>query len=62
MCIAPKVPKVEKTPIRQAPKLPDNGDPTVAASNRQKRRLGPAAVAALNSNSSPTVTKLGVGG
>lgn len=60
MC-PPKVPKVEKTPVRQAPKLPDNGDPTVAATARQKRRLGAASVAALYSESSPTVSKLGAG-
>jgi hypothetical protein len=61
MC-PPKTPKLEKTPIRQAPKLPDNGDPTVASRNRQRQRLGPASVAALYSQSSPTVSKLGVGG
>lgn len=44
MCSAPKIPKPEKVPVRQAGKLPDNGDAGIAATNRERRRLGPAAM------------------
>ena len=44
MCSAPSIPKPEKVPVRQAGKLPDNGDATLATANRERRRLGPAAM------------------
>lgn len=43
MC-APSVPKVEKTPVRSTPLLPNNGDPTIRATDRQKRTLNPGAM------------------
>lgn len=38
MC-APRAPKVEPIPQRQAARLPDNGDPLVRESERARRRL-----------------------
>lgn len=49
MC-APKTPKVPVTPIRQASKMPDNGDPSVASRARQARRVGPGAMILANAN------------
>ena len=40
MCVsAPKVPKIESVPERQAARLPDNGDPTVRAAQRRRRMV-----------------------
>lgn len=60
MC-APRVPKVEKVPIRQQQRLPDGGD--VAASpasvKRQRASAGMMALSATGGFTPPTVTKLG---
>ena len=58
MC-APKPPKVEQVPERQAARLPDNGDPTVRAASR-KRRLVTQAMA-LPTLGLPSTATLGVG-
>jgi len=63
MCVPkPKTPKVEKVPVRQASRLPDNGDATVAAAARARRRLSPAAMvfAGPQGMNAPPVSKLGV--
>ena len=46
MC-APKVPKIEKVPVRAANVLPNGGDPSVRAADRNRRRTGlsPAVIA-----------------
>lgn len=49
MC-TPKTPEVQKTPVRAATKLPDGGDPTRAAYNRSKKRVGPSALIFANKN------------
>lgn len=36
MCV-PKAPKVDPVPIREAARLPDNGDPLVRESTRRQR-------------------------
>lgn len=37
MC-APKAPKVEPIPVRESARLPDNGDPMLRESMRNRRR------------------------
>lgn len=45
MCVSkPKAPKVTPIPDRRASVLPDAGDPSVAATQRNKRRLSPSAM------------------
>lgn len=36
----PRVPKVEKVPVRAANVLPNGGDPSVRAADRTRRRVG----------------------
>ena len=46
MCVsAPKAPKVEPVPVREAARLPDNGDPLVRESQRNRRRIAMQAMA-----------------
>lgn len=67
MCSAPKVPKVEKIPVRQPIMLPDGGDPGVRAALRGQRRLTTSAMIFANrggslgapSISGPSLGKLG---
>ena len=45
MCIGkPKVPKVEPIPDRRASVLPDQGDPSVRAAMRNRRKMMPSAM------------------
>ena len=48
MMCAPKTPKVPKTPVRQAPLLPDGGDPTAAIRARAARKISPGAMVFAN--------------
>ncbi|MGL4232685.1 MAG: hypothetical protein ACRCWJ_15075 [Casimicrobium sp.] len=60
MC-APKAPKVEKVPVRQQQRLPDNGDMAATPANvrRQRASAGMMALAATGGFTPPNVTKLG---
>jgi hypothetical protein len=44
MCSTPKTPKVQEIPIRQPVLLPDNGDPSVMAALKDRRRLTSSAM------------------
>ena len=62
MC-APKAPKVEKLPIRQAAMLPDNGDPSAAARARRRGvgRMTDTTAALFNAGLvAPSTAKMGV--
>lgn len=64
MC-APKIPEPEKVPERAASVLPNGGDPSVRASDRNKRRgvWSPAALAQAATLGSPaTSAPLGMTG
>lgn len=60
MC-TPKTPRVEKVPIRQQQRLPDNGDAIASPANvrRQRASAGMMALAATGGFTPPNVTKLG---
>lgn len=60
MC-APRAPRVEKVPIRQQQRLPDNGDVAASPSSvrRQRASAGMMALAATGGFVPPNVTKLG---
>jgi hypothetical protein len=61
MC-TPKVPEPEKVPIRAATVLPNNGDPTIRASDLNRRRVTPSAVAASVLGTPITSNPLGMTG
>ncbi|MFL6728110.1 MAG: hypothetical protein ACJ8FS_16585 [Sphingomicrobium sp.] len=59
MCATPKSPKLQEIPIRQPVLLPDNGDPTVMAALKDRRRLTSSAMIFSNSGGtlgSPSVS------
>ena len=62
MC-APKTPKVDPVPVRAATVLPNNGDPTIRAADRQRRRVNTNSVAAMTVLGTPaTSNPLGMTG
>lgn len=61
MC-TPKVPEVAPVPVRAATVLPNNGDPTIRASDRNRRRITPSAVSASVLGTPITSNPLGMTG
>ncbi len=65
MCVSkPKAPKVEPIPDRRASVLPDGGDPSVRAMNRNRRRLTPSSMIFSNQGTlgAPSIAAPSTGG
>lgn len=65
MCAGkPKAPKVQEIPDRRPSVLPDGGDPSIRALNRNRRRLMPSSMIFTNQGTlgAPSVSTPSAGG